>query len=165
MTTRLPLPSLSEDTIGVLKTLKETDKEEFYAYVVALRKSGWPLRAISDPLGVSRTAVTGWERKYGIDRLLPVVEPLPEVKPKERKNGVRRYQLSAVEASELLRLNEEASKVRRFTDANAESRQSARVLESMLYTYREKGATLTQLAKACGVSRPAVAQRLRKLQD
>lgn len=162
MPTRTALPSLSEDTIGTLRELKTADKENFYAYVVSLRKEGWPLRAIAEPFGVSRTAVSGWEHRYGIDRPLPPVEAFPVAPPKDRKNGMKKFHLTDAESAELARLTKDASTVRRFTDANSTSRESARILESMLYTYTQKGATRMQLAKACGVSRSAVAQRLKK---
>lgn len=159
------LPALSAETVSTLKDLRENDTPAFLIYVKALRASQWPLRAISEPLGVSRTTVSNWEAAATHTEPLPEVEVLPLAAPKERTKATKKIELTQSESDELHRLTVEAASVRRFTDANASSRQSARLLESMLYNYREKGLTLTQLAKACGVSRSAIAQRLRKTDD
>lgn len=158
------LPSLSQGTTEQLVALRDTDKEAFHALVFALRARNWPLRAIAEPLGVSRTAVQGWEKKYtpGVD--IPDAEQMPVPPPKERTSGTKRTELSEEECQSLRKLAEEASTVRRYTDENAPARRSAALLESKLYTHRVKGISLTQLAEACGVSRSAIAQRLRKFQ-
>jgi transcriptional regulator with XRE-family HTH domain len=156
------LPTLSPDTVQTLKDLRENDNPAFLLYVKALRSAQWPLRAISEPLSVSRTTVSNWELGAPSSASLPEVEQLPLAAPKDRTKAQKKVTLTPEEAEALHRLTEEASTVRRFTDANSQSRQSARLLESMLYNYREKGHTLTELAKACDVSRSAIAQRLRK---
>lgn len=162
MSTTNNLPSLSPETKDQLVALRETDKDRFYALIVALRTQNWPLRAIAEALGVSRTAVQGWERKCPTGIPIPNVEPMPTPPPKERTSGVKKKELSVEETDTLRQLAEEASTVRRYTDQNAQARRSADLLESKLYTYHLKGITLTQLAEACGVSRSAIAQRLRK---
>jgi hypothetical protein len=164
MSTDNNLPSLSPETVNKLTALRDTDKDAFYALVWALRSKNWPLRAIAEPLGVSRTAVQGWERKSTTETPLPEVETMPTPPPKERTSGTPKKNLSDEECQTLRELAEEASTVRRYTDQNAQARRSADLLESKLYTYRVKGLSLTQLAVACGVSRSAVAQRLRKFQ-
>jgi len=161
MSTDNNLPSLSPETVQQLVALRDTDKEKFYALVMAIRTRNWPLRAIAEPLGVSRTAVQGWERKYN-HIPLPEVEWMPTPPPKERTSGTVRKTLSDEECQALRELAEEASTIRRHTDQNAPARRSAVILESKLYTYHVNGITLTQLAEACGVSRSAIAQRLRK---
>jgi transcriptional regulator with XRE-family HTH domain len=158
------LPSLSPDTVSKLKALRDTDKDSFYALVWVLRTKNWPLRAIAEPLGVSRTAVQGWERKATAESPLPEAETMPTPSPKERTSGTPKKDLSDEECQSLRELAEEASTVRRYTDENAPARRAAALLESKLYTHRVKGVSLTQLAEACGVSRSAVAQRLRKFQ-
>jgi hypothetical protein len=156
------LPSLSPDTVNKLMALRDTDKDSFYALVWVLRAINWPLRAIAEPLGVSRTAVQGWERKATAEPPLPEAETMPTPPPKERTSGTPKKNLSDEECQTLRKLADEASTVRRYTDENAPARRSAALLESKIYTYRIKGITLTQLAEACGVSRSAIAQRLRK---
>ncbi len=164
MTTDNNLPSLSPETTQQLMALRDTEKDKFFAYVKALRVANWPLRAIAEPFGVSRTAVQGWENKYSAQTPLPAVESIPVPPPKERTSGTQKKNLSDEECQILRELADEASTVRRYTDQNAQARRSADLLESKLYTYRVKGVSLTQLADACGVSRSAVAQRLRKFQ-
>jgi AraC-like DNA-binding protein len=156
------LPSLSPETVNTLTALRDTDKDQFIALVMALRTRNWPLRAIAEPLGVSRTAVQGWERKYIPGTPLPDAEWKPEPAPKDRTSGSTKKYLSDEESQELYRLTEEARSVRRYTDQNSPSRQAADRLEDKLYSHRLGGISITQLAVACGVSRSAVAQRLRK---
>lgn len=163
MTAKRQLLNLSEETVSQLQTLRETDKERFYALVKALRVAGWPLRAIGEPLKVSATAVKDWEKKCSPDMLLPPVEAVPLVDAPKRVNRSKSYSLSMEEALELSLLTNEASTVRRYTDANAPSRESARRLEAMLHSYRDMGVSISKLAEACGVSRAAISQRLKKL--
>jgi transcriptional regulator with XRE-family HTH domain len=145
-----------------LVALRGTDRDKFYAFVKALRTQNWPLRAIAESLGVSRTAVQVWENKYSPTIPLPTVEKIPTPTPKDRTSGTKRKELTPEAVRSLRELAQEASSVRRYTDMNAESRRAAALLESKLFLFRSEGISLTQLADACGVSRSAIAQRLRK---
>jgi DNA-binding XRE family transcriptional regulator len=156
------LPELADETVRQLKSLREGDQQAFYAYVKSLRNNKWPLRAIATPLGVSRTAVSNWERESLDSTPLPATERLPEALPKQVKPVYHKYQLTDEQRKELKDLAHEASKVRRFTDPHARSRQDAKKLEDLLHHYTRSGASLGQLAKACEVSRSSIAQRLRK---
>lgn len=156
------LPELSKETVETLKTLRGGPAQDFFAYVKSLRDNKWPLRAIASPLGVSRTAVSNWERSVLDSTPVPASERLPEVPHKVSKMAANKYQLSEKQSKDLSALAHEASKVRRFTDPNAKSRQDAKKLEDLLLKYTEEGASLGQLAKACKVSRSSIAQRLRK---
>jgi len=160
--TKHNLPELSRETIEQLVALRGTNKSEFYALVYALRAAGWTLRAIAVPLDVSRTCVDGWKQKYTSDTPLPEVEPLPVVAVKDRTHDTKKFTLTDEEAAELRELATEASQVRRFTDVNAPSRKAAAELESLLLAYSQRGASYLQLAKACGVSRTSITQRLDK---
>lgn len=159
------LPQLSETTIDHLERLRAENPTKFYALVASLRSRRWPLRAISDGLGVSRSIVSIWEKK-GLDSPDPKVEVLAEDMPAELPQKIRpvysSYTLSEDDKKELFDLAREASTVRRFTDPNAPSRKAASELEGKLHAHRESGASLADLARACGVSRRAVAQRLEK---
>jgi hypothetical protein len=157
------LLNLSEETVTQLQTLRETDKTSFLALVKALRVAGWPLRAIGEPLKVSPTAVKDWEKKSSPETLLPPVEGVPVVEAPKRVNRSKAYTLSDEESLQLAILTREASTVRRYTDAHAASRESARRLEAMLHSYRDMGVSISKLAEACGVSRAAISQRLKKL--
>lgn len=161
MSTDTKLPTLPEETTTQLVALKGTSPEEFYALVVALRNQGWPLRAIAEPFGVSRTAVQGWERKHDPEAPLPEAPPLPE-KPKREVQNKEKYVLSEEECRVLLELAELASTVRRFTDIYAPSRQAANLLEEKLIEYTSYGVSRADLARASGVSDSSIKQRLRK---
>lgn len=156
------LPELSDETVRDLKILRKDGGQRFYAYVKSLRINKWPLRAVATPLGVSRTAVSNWEKAFDASVHLPVVEDLPAVVPKAVKPVYHRFELTPSQSLELESLAHEAAKVRRFTDYNAKSRKDAEKLEELLRKYTAEGASLGQLAKACKVSRSSIAQRLRK---
>lgn len=159
------LPALSDTTITHLQRLRKENPEKFHALVASLRTRKWPLRAIADGLGVSRSIVSIWEKK-GLEYPDPKVEVLAENMPDELPQKVRpvysSYTLSDEDKETLAKLTKEASTVRRFTDRNAPARKAAAELEDLLHKHRNSGASLADLARACGVSRRAVAQRLEK---
>lgn len=155
------LPTLSEETVSELQRLRGTDIEAFYGLVSALRANKWPLRAIATPLGVSRSIVSIWESKADPENF-PEAEELPPAMPRKVKPVYTGYSISDEEQQSLYDLARTASLVRRFTGENAPSRQAARELETKLHYHKEQGASLAQLARACGVSRRAIAQRLEK---
>lgn len=156
------LPTLPQDTTEKLLALKATNSGDFYALVKALRKEGWPLRAIAEPFSVSRTAAQGWEKKYQEGTPLPEVPALPLLPRQERKNSSKKYTLDLDQIKELQHLANLASTVRRYTDRNAPSRKAAADLEALLIEYSGNGVSRTQLAKYCGVSDSSIKQRLRK---
>lgn len=159
------LPRLSRETVNQLKDLRDQeDRQPFYALIVALRRNKWPLRAIAEALGVSRSIVNVWERKLDERTPLPQTEDLPEVINEQVKPIYMRYILSEDDAVELAVLTEQASKVRRYTAPDAPSRKAAERLEELLHMHRSRGASLNTLRVACGVSRRAVAQRLEKFE-
>jgi hypothetical protein len=157
------LPELSESTIQRLLELRSMeDKEEFYLHIASLRRNSWPLRAIAEPLGVSRSIVNIWETKIDPLAPLPEVEALPKQISEQVKPIYSKYELSEEDSRKLWHLAREASKVRRYTDPDSPSREAARELEDLLHYHKERGASLNTLKNACGVSRRAVAQRLEK---
>lgn len=162
MTEKSSLPELSSETVAKLKHLRDTDRNSFYEYVASLRKNKWPLRAISQPLGVSRSIVQIWENKVPTNADLPDTEPLPKAIDEQVKPIYLRYELSDEESTRMYVLAREASKVRRFTDADSPARDAAKELEDLLHYHKDRGASLNTLKVACGVSRRAIAQRLEK---
>jgi lambda repressor-like predicted transcriptional regulator len=162
MTEKSTLPELSDATVAQLKRLRDTDRPAFYEYVASLRKNKWPLRAISQPLGVSRSIVQIWENKVAENTPLPVTEQLPKAIDDQVKPIYLRYELSDEESTRMYVLAREASKVRRFTDSDSPAREAALELEELLHYHKERGASLNTLKVACGVSRRAIAQRLEK---
>jgi DNA-binding XRE family transcriptional regulator len=159
------LPSLSDATVETLKTLRATDARAFLQYVRSLRANKWPHRAIAEALGVSRTASLNWEKAASVSDPLIATESFPESPPKRVRTPRHKYTFTDKQVKELRHLAHEASKVRRFTDAGAESRKAATKLEKLLQHYTQAGASLGQLAGHCQVSRSSIAQRLRKYQD
>lgn len=162
MTDTKTLPTLSQPTIDHLIYLRENNSDQFYALVASLRNNKWPLRAIADPLKVSRSIVSDWQKKAQQDQVLPVSEQLPPIVPKQVKSVYARYTLTEQQQNELRELAGTASRVRRYTDKNAPSRLAAQRLEELLHEHKENGASLSQLARACGVTRRAISQRLEK---
>lgn len=162
MSEKSTLPELSDNTVAQLKRLRDTDRPAFYELVASLRKNKWPLRAISDPLGVSRSIVQIWENKAPENTPLPESEQLPKAIDEQVKPIYLRYELSDEESMRMYVLAREASKVRRFTDNDSPSRDAARELEELLHYHKDRGASLNTLKVACGVSRRAIAQRLEK---
>lgn len=157
------LPELSASTVQQLSALRsKEDKEDFYLHVASLRKNSWPLRAIAEPLGVSRSIVNIWETKIDPLAEMPETEPLPQQISEQVKPIYSKYELTEEQSQTLWDLAREASKVRRYTDPDAPSRESARELEKLLHMHKDNGASLNTLKNACGVSRRAIAQRLEK---
>jgi transposase len=161
MSTDTKLPTLPQETATQLVALKGISPEEFYALVTALRTQGWPLRAIGEPFGVSRTAVQGWETKYSPETPLPEVPELPQ-KKKKSKEKKQKYVLTPEECQKMAELAETASSVRRYTDENAPSRKAAEEFERYLLEYTDLGVSRADLARASGVSDSSIKQRLRK---
>lgn len=157
------LPELSASTIKKLHELRgKDDKEEFYLHIASLRRNSWPLRAIAEPLGVSRSIVNIWETKIDPLAKLPETEDLPQIISEQVKPIYSKYELTDAEKKQLWDLAREASKVRRYTDPESPSRKAAKELEDLLHEHKAKGASLNTLKNACGVSRRAIAQRLEK---
>lgn len=159
------LPTLPEETVVTLIDLRDENPDEFYAHVAALKNSGWSLRAVSEPLGVSRTAVSGWVKKHNPSKVkTPKVPspPIPEKTVKATRQREEGYTLSENQSQQLRKLTQEASSVRRFTDPNARSRKAAQELEDLLRGYIDLGVSKKRLSEHCGVSDSAIKQRLRK---
>lgn len=156
------LPELPAEIITELKNLRRDDQPALYAYVSSLRKNNWPLRSIATPLGVSRTAVMRWSQYYDGSVPQPPTESLPVAPTRQANTVYAKVVLTKDQKKQLYTLAQEASKVRRYTDPIAQSRKDANQLEQLLLKYTKEGASLGQLALACGVSRSSIAQRLRK---
>lgn len=160
-TTRQELPKLHESTVRKLKELRATDTAAFYLMVKSLRENKWPLRAIATPLGVSRSAVADWETKASENAPLPEAEEMTKV-AKSLRPLYQKVDIPEDSAKTMYSLAREASKVRRYTDYASPSRLAARELETLLHFYKDQGASLSDLADVCGVTRRAIAQRLEK---
>lgn len=156
------LPILSRKTTETLLEQRRKDPQAFYQHVLSLRANGWPLRAIAQSLGVSRTAVSAWEAKAIPHSSLPESEKLPETLNIQLNSTYRQTTLTPEQEAELLSLSQLASQVRRHTALQAPTRKAANELESLLLKYSNAGVSITKLANACKVTRRAIAQRLEK---
>lgn len=156
-------PTLSKETTDILKeTRKGPYPSVFYQQIYALRKAGWPLRAIANSLGVSRTAVSSWETKADPQNTTEALESLPAGLTPNLKSTYLNKDLTWEESAHLHTLAVKASKVRRYTSENSEGRKAAKALEKLLLEYNDEGISITKLAQACGVTRRAIAQRMEK---
>ena len=72
------------DTIDVLRSSAET-RQQLMGQFVRLRRNGWKLDAISEAIGVCRSTIANWSRRYseGGSRAL-------QLKVKGRKKGEKR---------------------------------------------------------------------------
>lgn len=144
------MDQIENEVSNNLKELYEQDREQFIALVKSLRLSNWPLSVISDMIGLSKTTVSRWEKKE-------TSAPLPEtpIYPKNR-------QVSEEESIILANLAKKASKVRGMTPEKSPYRVAQQELEQLLLSLYQKGVTVSELARHCGVTRRAIYQRLEK---
>lgn len=152
---------LPADIKARLQSARSDDIEHFYSLIQGLRLKGWPLRTIAAALGVSHSGVATWARREDVEPAedLPVA---PKKAPAPRKETKAKVVIPEPDASRIRELAEKASGVRRFTPMNSPARAAASELEELLFRYQDKGATLTTMSNAAGVTRRAIAQRLEK---
>mgnify|MGYP001608982921 CR=1 FL=1 len=163
---------LPADAARHLQELKAEEQEgRFHAYLLELREAGWPLRAIAEPLNVSRAAVMSWQRKAeaehltrnitGRNPLVPVLPLSAHAQPYYAKKITP--DIPKKDLPELLQLHRQAKKVTRWTSEDNEYRQAARQLEEriLFYANQRKG-PVASIAKHLGVTRRAIAQRIEK---
>lgn len=147
----MTINEFTPEYIKTLSGLRESGHtDELICHVKALRSDGWPLSTISEAIGVSKTTISKWSTREASDYPVKV--------PEYRHPHV----LSDFELTNLAILAENASKVRRFTAPQSSARASAMALEVSLLNYRKNGVSITDLARACGVTRRAINQRLEK---
>lgn len=146
--------NLAPEYVTELKSLYEGGlSDTFLSHITQLRESGWPLSSIASVLDVSKTTVAKWANKE--HDTINVETPDYYIPP----------ELTQVEKMILQDLAEKSSRIRRFTAIQSPARQSARELEVMLMSFRDKGVSISDLASACGVSRRAINQRLDKYRE
>lgn len=136
--------------------LKKSRQEEgitdlFLSHIHGLISINYTQSEIASHLSVSTTTVSKWlKREYTAQ---PTELPEPKQKP---------YSLSSFEQSNLKDLARKASRVSRNTPPNAPSRVAANTLESQLQHYINLNTPISSLAKAAGVSRRSIYQRMEK---
>lgn len=159
---------LPADAARLLQEFKDTSRNDFYSYLVALREKGWPLRALAEPLGVSRAAVLSWEKETTTMTLTDMSRyPLPELpldshaQPFYPKKIVP--DIPKKDVPELIQLQKQAKKVTRWTPEGHPTKLAAKELEEKILFYaNQRKVPVASIARHLGVTRRAIAQRIEK---
>lgn len=154
--------TLPEDEGALLQRLRETDRRRFLIRVRALVDSGWPLRAVGEPLEAGRSTVRSWK--------MSAVEPdasdladLPPVPPRSRLRVVRlRPDVPEEDREHLIELAQQARSVNRWTPQDAPERKASQELNELLQKYARRGVPVRTLANRLGVTYRAVVARLER---
>lgn len=152
------LPVLPESTV---KELQSITGKPLYAYIQSLRDNGWPLRSIASALGVSKSTVSNWQTRHDPETPVPVTVSLPKNLAPALNSTYHKAELEWEESLALLMLTKRSQNVRRYTAAGSDGRVAAKELREKLHIYRDRGVSLAKLAEACGISRGAVASKLK----
>ena len=89
-------PELPVDVARTLKDLRETKGNDLHSYIVALRDKGGSLRAIANPLGVSRERVRQLSETHPFDISYSRLQTnsngyyLPELPTKPERNRAKK---------------------------------------------------------------------------
>lgn len=173
-----PTPTLTKKTAARLQAAHE-DRKVFepglLAIVVALRRAGWPLQSIAEPLGVSREIVRVWERKAADLTDLPriSVEAPPEYVTKEEvyteEVAMRRMSRDAREARiladalpRLKELKDDAESLRGPSRHDPVKSGASREYTQLLNDTLAKGVRTRVLAEALGIKEITIHARLRR---
>lgn len=171
-TTRKKNADLPEDAANLLRELRAEDRNEFHAFLLALREKRWPYRAIGDVFGVTRAAVKSWcvqaaKDPFNYTRAEVMLQHVPALPPTTRGSLAKPRRLVADVPSDdqqrIFDLTAQARVVKRWTPENSPARDAARELEKLLHFYaKERKVPIARLARYAGVTRRAVAQRIEK---
>lgn len=166
---------LPQEEVDELRRLRELeDPTELRARVVALRAAKWPLRAIGDPLGITRVGVRSWwmiakENPAVMERAEELKDAIPRVPLTARGSGVKSRRIyPQVPERDIPRLQELAKQVRTIrgaTPPDSPARKAAVEYVALLDMYVNKRKVPAQhVARAAGVTRRAIVARLEKLE-
>ena len=159
---RRKIVDLPKELVEELLAIYESgDREMLSNYIISLRAQKWPLRAIGEPIGMSKSTVQFWERAATADAVDTTYSPRAI-----ESAGVRTVRWSArISDGDLERfrtLSEEARKVRSQTPENSSQRIAAEELDLLIEVYLNKMVTVTDIANAMGVTRRAVRARMER---
>lgn len=157
------LSQLPEAESTKLKEIYESgDREELKSYIASLRAQQWPLRAIGEPLGLSRSTIQFWEKNY-------TDEPNDEVLYSPRAietSGVKtvrwRTQILDGDYIRFRELAALAKGVRSQTPQGSPLRLASAELDALIETYLSRMVPITEIAKAMGVTHRAVKARIER---
>lgn len=160
---------LPADAARLLQEFKSTSRNHFYSYLIALREKGWPLRAIAEPLSVSRAAVLSWEKEA---REMTITDlshsyPIPELPMDSHAQPYYPKKITPdipkKDRPKLIQLHRQAKKVTRWTPTDHPDRLAAKELEDRILFYaNQRKVPVASIAKHLGVTRRAIAQRIEK---
>lgn len=154
--------TLPEDEGALLRRLRETDRRRFLIRVRALVDSGWPLRAVGEPLEAGRSTVRSWKMSAAEAHAADLDE-LPPVPARSRLRVVRlRPDVPEEDREHLIELAQKARSVNRWTPADAEERRASQELNELLQMYVQRGVPVRTLANRLGVTYRAVVARLER---
>ena len=166
------VPTLPGEASNILHNLYEIKplSAPFYTYVLALRQAGWPLRSISEPLGVSRVAASNWEKRASEDPskiLAAGGVSAPQIPLEAKGQSIRRIRISAKPTPEitasLRSLSELASKNTRWSRLDSPERLASRELDRLVTRLvRDVGISASEVARTVGVTRRAIMQRIER---
>lgn len=139
---------------------------ELYAYVAALHRTGWSYTDIALPLGVTRSAISNWDKAYN---QLPPAErpplPLTAPKPKDPAGETRRIKpdVPPAERDHIRRTAEKARQNTRWSNDDSPERQAANeLLQLIKHHIQERGVPVSRFADIAGVNRRAIMQRIER---
>lgn len=143
------------------------------AFVLALRHKGWPMRAIGDVFGFSRTAADHWRtdaeaspeaqrRAYALLAVEGAVPDVPVFPVTERTKRVY-PQVPKAEAERMRELAPIAARLREGTPREGEVREAVAELRELFHQNVEvRGVQQMQVARETGVTRRTITQHLAK---
>lgn len=152
--------NLPSETVTLLASLRENDKEEFHNYVKALVDNKWSLRSIAAGLGSGHSIVKVWKDAAEGTTSYPVPEVPRKLKAASSRPVKPEVEIPTSDQERILELTQQASMVRGRTPQDSPYRIAARELEDLLFHYKELDVSYKRLSEIAQVSRRAIAQRL-----
>ena len=162
--------TLPEEYVTVLKDV-DRSSALFLAHVVSLRLQGWPLRALADPLGVSRVTIRNWQSKGSARQdILQLTTQIttPPVPLDAKGTGVTTKKIPKGiperDRTRIAELSPIAAKNNQWVRKDSEERLASQELDSLVETYViQRNVSATVFAQAAGVSRRAIMQRVERV--
>lgn len=164
---------LPHDEAERLRELRRSpDPQALYVRALALLSAGWPLRAVGEPLGVTRVGVRSWkltaQKNPDLVERATHEENVPRLPVFARGSATRATRIyPRVPAAELERLRELAPLVRTIrggTPADSPARAAAREYEALIYhNIVDRGVPAMHVARELGVTRRAIVARVERM--
>ena len=161
----MSLPHLPEAQADRLRALHASgDRPALKAYINALRAQQWPLRAIGEPLGLSRSTIQYFEKtaEY-VDHTILDIPFSPKAIETAGARTVRwRSHLPGNQKAWLHVLAQQARKVRAQTLPGSAPHRASEDLDNLIEHYLNRMVPVTEIAEAMGVTHRAVKARIER---